>query len=74
MKIELLDISQLGEIVRQERKAQKVTQIQLAQLANVGIRFVRDIENGKISVHSGKLMQVLNTLGIAISLNTPSGE
>ncbi len=40
---EIYDMSQIGEIVHRERKAQRVTQIQLAQLANVGVRFVRDI-------------------------------
>lgn len=72
--VEIYNMSQIGEMVRRERKVQHVTQIQLAQLANVGVRFVRDIEDGKESVHAGKLLQVLDTLGIALTFSLPSGE
>ncbi len=72
--VEIGNMSQIGEMVRRERKAQRVNQIQLAQLANVGVRFVRDIEDGKESVHTGKLLQVLDTLGIALTFSLPSGE
>lgn len=70
MKIELTNASQLAEIVRQERKRQKVSQIRLAQLADVGIRFVRDLEDGKETVQLDKVLNVLETLGIAIELSS----
>jgi len=72
--VEIFNMSQIGEMVRLERKSQRVTQIQLAQLANVGVRFIRDIEDGKESIHAGKLLQVLETLGIALRFSLPSGE
>jgi len=55
-------------IVRETRRAQKATQVELAQFANVGTRFVRDVEDGKESVHFGKLMRVLNTLGLSLEI------
>jgi y4mF family transcriptional regulator len=70
MKIELTNASQLAEIVRQERKRQKVSQTRLAQLANVGVRFVRDLEDGKETVQLNKVLNVLETLGIAIELSS----
>ena len=57
----------LGETIRQERKRQKVTQAELAALAGVGVRFVRELENGKQSCQLGLTFAVLETLGITLS-------
>ena len=70
MKIELFNIQQLADIVQAERKKQNVTQVQLSQLANVGVRFVCDLEDGKSSMHIDKVFSVLETLGIKIELTT----
>jgi y4mF family transcriptional regulator len=70
MKIELFNIQQLADIVQAERKKQNVTQVQLSQLANVGVRFVRDLEDGKSSMHIDKVFSVLETLGIKLELTT----
>ena len=74
MKTELTNTSQLAEIVRRERKRQKVSQIRLSQLADVGVRFVRDLEDGKETVQLDKVLAVLETLGIAIELSTPGDD
>lgn len=58
----------VAELVRTTRKEQKATQVELAQFANVGIRFVRDVEDGKESVQYNKLVRVLSTLGLKISI------
>ena len=70
MKIELTTAAQLADFVRMERKRQKVSQLRLSQLAHVGVRFVRDLEDGKKTVQFDKLQSVLETLGIAIELAT----
>ena len=70
MRIELTTAAQLADFVRTERKRQKVSQLRLSQLANVGVRFVRDLEDGKKTVQFDKLQSVLETLGIAIELAT----
>ena len=70
MRIELTTAAQLADFVRMERKRQKVSQLRLSQLANVGVRFVRDLEDGKKTVQFDKLQSVLETLGIAIELAT----
>jgi len=66
MKIQ--SIQGVAELVKAARKQQGATQIELAQFANVGTRFVRDVEDGKESVHFGKLMRVLSTLGITVEM------
>ena len=74
MKTELTNASQLAEIVRRERKRQRVSQIRLSQLADVGIRFVRDLEDGKETVRFDKVLAVLETLGIAVELSSPGDD
>ena len=37
-------MSEIAIIVQQERKRQGATQIELSQMANVGVRFLRDVE------------------------------
>ncbi|MBX9805417.1 MAG: helix-turn-helix transcriptional regulator [Alphaproteobacteria bacterium] len=60
------DIKGLGIWVRQARKEQGLTQEQLAATSSVGIRFIRELEQGKETCHIGKVMQVLQMLGIEI--------
>ena len=69
MSIDLQDVGQLAEFVRSNRKRQKVTQVQLSQLANVGVRFVRDLEDGKPTLQFDKLLQVLQALGVVVTLS-----
>lgn len=58
----------LGELIRKERKKQKLTQEALAALSGVGVRFVRELERGKESCRLGLVLQVMQTLGITIYL------
>ena len=74
METVIRDSTQLAKIVRNARKLQHVTQVQLSQLADVGVRFVRDLEDGKATLQLDKVMRVLETLGISVILSTPGGE
>jgi len=65
--INLIDTNTLGETIRRERKRQKVTQAELAALAGVGVRFVRELEHGKQSCQLGLTFAVLETLGITLT-------
>ncbi len=70
MNLELKNAAQLAEFVIRERKLQHVSQTRLSQLANVGVRFVRDLEDGKPSLHLEKTLSVLETLGVKVELST----
>lgn len=56
----------LGKIIEQVRKAQGLTQEDLAGLTGTGRRFISDLENGKETAQLGKVLLVLRTLGIAL--------
>ena len=64
----MISMKDIAVLVRSARKEQKATQIELAQFANVGTRFVRDVEDGKESVQFDKLMRVLSTLGLNVEV------
>ena len=68
-----MNMKELGEFIAAERKRQGVTQLQLSQAADVGRRFVVEVESGKATVQAGKLLKVLDTLGVSIVLTTPEG-
>lgn len=56
----------LGQIVAHQRKAQALTQADLAGLAQTGTRFISDLENGKGTVQFDKVMHILNLLGLDV--------
>lgn len=66
----IADAETFGALIRTERKSQKLTQEQLAGLAGVGVRFVRELEAGKESCQLGLALQVAHTLGLVVSANT----
>ncbi|WP_274631357.1 helix-turn-helix domain-containing protein [Arvimicrobium flavum] len=66
----ITDAKSLGSLIRKERKAQKLTQEQLAAVAGVGVRFVRELEAGKESCQIGRALQVAATLGLSISVDS----
>ncbi len=54
---------ELAKYVKMKRKALSLTQRDMALKAGVGLRFVRDIEQGKNSLRMDKVNQVLNLFG-----------
>jgi y4mF family transcriptional regulator len=69
-----MNSSQLGQIVRHERKAQGLRQAELAAAAGVGIRFIVDLEAGKPTLQLEKALHVLATLGCDVTITTPAGD
>ena len=60
--MELLSVS-LSDFLKDKRKKLNLTQIQLAQKVGVGIRFVRDLEQGKTTLRMDKVNQILQLFG-----------
>jgi len=65
----LHETQQLGLKIREKRKADGLTQQDLAAIANVGVRFVSELENGKPSVQLDSVMAVLQALGLQLMLS-----
>lgn len=59
-------VSDIGVAIRKKRKDDGLTLADAAALCGVGYRFMSDLENGKSTVQLGKVLQVLNALGVDI--------
>ena len=53
----------LSKHIKLKRKQNKLTQPELALKAGVGLRFVRDLEQGKLSLRMDKVNDVLILFG-----------
>jgi len=53
----------IAQFVRERRRANGLTQRQLAELAGVGTRFVSELERGKPTIRVGTVNAVLRVFG-----------
>jgi y4mF family transcriptional regulator len=53
----------ISNFLKTERKAVGLTQRELALKAGVGLRFIREVEQGKISLRTDTLNKVLKLFG-----------
>lgn len=53
----------LSEFVKEKRALVNLTQPELAEKAGVGLRFVRELEQGKATLRLDKVNQVLQLFG-----------
>ncbi|RZL88052.1 MAG: transcriptional regulator [Variovorax sp.] len=58
--------TELGELIRQRRRALQLKQLDIAGLGNTGNRFIVDLEAGKPTVQLQKAFDVLNLLGLEV--------
>ncbi|MBR3551159.1 MAG: helix-turn-helix transcriptional regulator [Bacteroidales bacterium] len=55
--------TKLSEFVKEQRKMYHLTQVDLSEKSGVGLRFVRDLEQGKPTLRMDKVNQVLDMFG-----------
>ncbi len=54
----------LGKAIKQRRKVLKLTQTELARLADMSVNLVCQIENGKATVQACKLLDLISVMGL----------
>ena len=64
----------LSKFVKEKRKSTKLTQPELAQKAGLGLRFIRDLEQGKESLRLDKVNQVLKLFGFHVGAIPVTGD
>lgn len=57
---------EIANFVKTKRKSVKLTQPELAGKAGVGLRFIRELEQGKESLRLDKVNQVLQLFGYQV--------
>ena len=65
---------EIGKLARSTRKAMRLTQKQLALASGTGLRFIIELEKGKPTCQLGKVLTVLQTLGIKLRFAPPPGR
>ena len=56
-------MTELSKYVKEKRKEYGLTQVDLSQKSGVGLRFVRELEQGKETLRLDKVNQVLALFG-----------
>ncbi len=64
----------LGQCIREQRKRQKLRQTDLAALIGASHVFLIDVEKGKPTVQLGRVLALLDELGITLSVDIPDQE
>jgi y4mF family transcriptional regulator len=63
----------LGHLIQAQRKRQGLRQADLAAMVGVSHVFLGDVEKGRPTVSLGRVLQVLDELGITLIADTPEG-
>ncbi len=71
MQVTITDIKQIGQIAKLVRKHQGLDQATSASLSGNGTTFTSEFENGKPTVEIGRVLNVLDALGITVTLDIP---
>lgn len=69
--MERLTADEIGKLVKTTRERIGLTQTELAVTSGTGLRFIVDLERGKPTCQLEKVLTVLHTLGIRITLTPP---
>jgi y4mF family transcriptional regulator len=64
----------LSEYIKDKRKKLNINQLQLSEKAGVGLRFIRDLEQGKTTLRMDKVNQVLKLFGQELGPNPINRE
>ena len=60
--------SGISNFVKEKRKQFNLTQVDLSQKSGVGLRFIRDLEQGKKTLRLDKVNQVLSMFGAEVGV------
>lgn len=62
--VKITDALQVGQLVRQRRKAAGMTLAEAAAMSGVGVRFLSELERGKPTLQIGLAIRVLQVFGL----------
>ena len=69
-----LTAADIGQVVRAQRQSQGLRQIDLAGIGNTGNRLIVDIEKGKPTVQLQKVLDVLELLGLEVTVRSKASR
>ena len=66
--MKITDSKSLGNAIRERRKELNYTQACLSEFTGFSISFISDLERGKATAEIGKTIQLINILGLDLSV------
>ena len=70
MQIQVTSVESVGVAIRAMRKVNSIRQEDVPGVSHV---FLRDLEKGKDTIQFGRVLKVLDELGIRVLLEVPEG-
>lgn len=64
----IMEQTTLSKYVKSARKRNNLTQVELSEKSGVGLRFVRELEQGKQTLRLDKVNQILNLFGCEVGV------
>lgn len=74
MQIRVANPADIGHAIKAVRKHQRVRQDDLAAMVDSSHVFLRDVESGKGTVQLGRVLHLLEELGIGVILDVPDAS
>ena len=71
---EVTNAADFGKRVRAERRRLDLRQEEVALGANVGLRFLSELENGKPTIQLERALRVARSLGLAVDVDVPEPQ
>ena len=68
----IVNMKEIGKIIKERRKSLKVNQLELSELAGVGINTLVAIERGEGNPKLKTLLSILDTLGLQMTIELKS--
>lgn len=73
-KSQIKSADDLGQVIRRQRKLQALRQQDLADLIGASHVFLRQVEHGKPTVQLGRVLRLLEELGIELYVDVPEAH
>ena len=64
-----MDAKELGKAIQLRRKSRKISQEDLAEIAGIGQRTLRDIEKGSANPELATLLNICSVLGMKLTID-----
>lgn len=66
-----LTTHEIGRLIKATQKSRGLTQRDLARMSGTGLRFIIELEQGKPTCQFGKVLTVIDALGITLTPTLP---
>ena len=68
--MKIINTESIGKVIRERRKALGYTQGFIADFTGLSVSFISDVERGKSTAEIGKIIMLINTLGLDLMVES----